>query len=65
MPASGYLTQLPAMLLPGRTVAVSPLIALIKDQCNALTDEPIRVGLSGGVGVVSCALFPARGRGWG
>ena len=30
--------QLPALLLPGLTVVVSPLIALIKDQCDALAD---------------------------
>ncbi|MGH6647611.1 RecQ family ATP-dependent DNA helicase [Aquabacterium sp.] len=28
--------QLPALLLPGRTLVVSPLIALMKDQCDAL-----------------------------
>ncbi|MDB6001023.1 MAG: recQ, partial [Rhizobacter sp.] len=28
--------QLPAMLLPGRTLVVSPLIALMKDQCDKL-----------------------------
>ncbi len=28
--------QLPAMLLPGTTVVVSPLIALMKDQCDKL-----------------------------
>ena len=28
--------QLPAMLLPGTTVVVSPLVALMKDQCDAL-----------------------------
>src|SRR3954469_4644032 len=28
--------QLPALLLDGRTVVVSPLIALMKDQCEAM-----------------------------
>ena len=30
--------QLPAMLLPGLTVVVSPLIALMKDQCDGLRE---------------------------
>jgi ATP-dependent DNA helicase RecQ len=30
--------QLPALLLPGRTLVVSPLIALMKDQCEALRE---------------------------
>ncbi len=30
--------QLPAMVLSGRTVVVSPLIALMKDQCESLKD---------------------------
>ena len=28
--------QLPALVLPGRTVVVSPLIALMQDQCETL-----------------------------
>ncbi len=38
--------QLPALLLPGLTVVVSPLIALIKDQCDALAEL--------GIGAVQC-----------
>ena len=37
--------QLPAMALPGLTLVVSPLIALMKDQVDALEAN----GLSGGV----------------
>ena len=33
--------QLPALLLPGRTVVVSPLIALMKDQCESLCERGI------------------------
>ncbi|MCW7537383.1 RecQ family ATP-dependent DNA helicase [Aquabacterium sp. A7-Y] len=33
--------QLPALLLPGRTVVVSPLIALMKDQCDKLRKRRI------------------------
>lgn len=34
--------QLPALLLPGLTVVVSPLIALMKDQVDALTERGIQ-----------------------
>lgn len=34
--------QLPSQLLPGTTVVVSPLIALMKDQCDALAERGIR-----------------------
>ena len=33
--------QLPALMLPGRTVVVSPLIALMKDQCDKLRDDGV------------------------
>ncbi|QDT07013.1 ATP-dependent DNA helicase RecQ [Rubripirellula lacrimiformis] len=33
--------QLPALMLPGTTVVVSPLIALMKDQCDALAARGI------------------------
>jgi len=33
--------QLPAVILPGRTVVVSPLIALMKDQCESLRSHGV------------------------
>lgn len=43
--------QLPALLLPGRTLVVSPLIALMKDQADALV----------ALGVPAVALHSAQG----
>jgi len=37
--------QLPALMLPGLTLVVSPLIALMKDQVDALTRQGIRATL--------------------
>src|SRR3954463_5282827 len=37
--------QLPALLLPGLTLVVSPLIALMKDQVDALLQRGIRATL--------------------
>ena len=37
--------QLPALLLPGVTVVVSPLIALMKDQADALQVRGLPAGL--------------------
>lgn len=33
--------QLPALMLPGRTLVVSPLIALMKDQCDGLRQRGV------------------------
>jgi len=41
--------QLPALALPGLTIVVSPLIALMKDQCDKLRD----------MGVAACQLNSA------
>ena len=48
--------QLPALLLPGLTLVVSPLIALMKDQVDALTQRGIRATL------LNSTLDPAEQR---
>ncbi len=48
--------QLPALLLPGLTLVVSPLIALMKDQVDALTQRGIRAAL------LNSTLDPAEQR---
>jgi ATP-dependent DNA helicase RecQ len=48
--------QLPALLLPGLTLVVSPLIALMKDQVDALTQRGIRATL------LNSSLDPAEQR---
>ena len=40
--------QVPALLLPGVTVVVSPLISLMKDQVQALNQAGVPAGFSGG-----------------
>src|SRR3954453_19628538 len=48
--------QLPALILPGLTLVVSPLIALMKDQVDALTQRGIRATL------LNSSLDPAEQR---
>ncbi len=48
--------QLPAVVLPGITLVVSPLIALMKDQVDALTQRGIRATL------INSTLDPAEQR---
>src|SRR5437764_4217281 len=48
--------QLPAVVLPGLTLVVSPLIALMKDQVDALTQRGIRATL------INSTLDPAEQR---
>jgi ATP-dependent DNA helicase RecQ len=46
--------QIPALMLDGMTVVISPLISLMKDQVNALTDSGIRAAL------LNSSLSPAE-----
>src|ERR1700744_1358568 len=48
--------QLPALLLPGLTLVVSPLIALMKDQVDALVERGVRATL------LNSTLDPAEQR---
>jgi superfamily II DNA helicase RecQ len=48
--------QLPAMVLPGITVVISPLIALMKDQVDALNDQGVPA-LSFKRSLSSCSCF--------
>ncbi len=48
--------QLPALLLPGITLVISPLIALMKDQVDALAERGIRATL------INSTLDPAEQR---
>src|SRR5712691_6781343 len=46
--------QLPAVILPGLTLVVSPFIALMKDQVDALTQRGVRATL------INSTLDPAE-----
>src|SRR5947209_15235579 len=48
--------QLPAVVVPGLTLVVSPLIALMKDQVDALTQRGVRATL------INSTLDPAEQR---
>src|SRR5689334_3392092 len=48
--------QLPALLLPGLTLVISPLIALMKDQVDALVQRGVRATL------INSSLDPAEQR---
>ena len=56
--------QVPAMMLPGPTVVISPLLALQQDQINALNDRPgmaaVRVSSAETPGQRSAALEAVR-----
>ena len=57
--------QLPALLLPGKTVVVSPLISLMKDQCDGLREKGVEaVQLNSAIGAEAMnAAFDAIAEG--